>query len=461
MFRTLASTVFLLAAICGPFSSATQTLSVDYISFDSAKPVLQGFANNLPPDLKAAGAQLDAQKWSAWVKASDAKIRQRLISGEADTLTNLLRFGVTFTKEYRIEDEYLLKYGQSSLVDSFANTRANDLIRAFAAPHPAPGIAEMRDFVVSQGYSFKTPADRAKVKKYLLDNLARERDEFAKYRAQKKDESRFQLFQERGISLDSNLWPDYALDLAFRKLAEKGLLKPGSVRRVAIVGPGLDFVNKEAGVDYYPPQTVQPFAVLDSLLRLGMADSSSTALFTFDISPSVNSHVARIRQSAQQGTAYVVQLPWNTQRPMSTDYRAAFVAYWQKLGSQIGENVTAIPVPASVQGTDTRAVKIKPQFAARITPVDTNIVYQRPLLAPDQKFDLVIGTNIFLYYGAFEQSLARANIAAMLKPGGLLLSNDKLSATVSSQLQDVLDVNVVSSQNPLVSDTIFCYQREK
>jgi hypothetical protein len=298
------------------------------------------------------------------------------------------------------------------------------------------------------------------VKKYLLDNLARERDEFLKYRAQKKDDSRFQLFQDRGISLDSNLWPDYALDLAFRKLAEKGLLKPGSVRRIAIVGPGLDFVNKEAGVDFYPPQTVQPFAVLDSLLRLGLADPSAE-LFTFDISPSVNSHVAHIRKDGQQGKVYVVQLPWNTLHPMSNEYRAAFVAYWNALGTKIGDPIAAIPAPAAVKGTDTRAVKIKPQIAARIAPVNTNIVYQRPLLTADQWFDLVVGTNIFVYYSAFEQALARTNIGTMLKPGGLLLSNDKLPEVHPSQLRDVLDLNLVSSQNPLISDTIFCYAREK
>jgi len=458
MLHRLLFAVLSLSLILPDVASA-QSVSVEFIAFAAAKPVLEGFADNLPQELKTSGAQLDAQKWSAWVKASDGKIRRRLIRGEEDTLTNLLRFGVTFTKEYRIEDEYLVRYGQSSLVDSFANTRANDLIRALAAPHPAPGIAEMRDFLLAQGYSFKTPADRAKVKTYLRANLARERDDFLKYRAQKKDESRFQLFQDRGISLDSNLWPDYALDVAFRKLAEKGLLKPGSIRRIAIVGPGLDFVNKEAGVDFYPPQVVQPFVVLDSLLRLGLADASSVELFTFDISPSVNSHVARIRQQAKSGSPYVVQLPWNAQKPLSEEYRAAFTAYWQKLGAQIGDPVKAIAVPASVTGTQTRAIKIKPQVAARITPVDTNIIYQRPLLAPEQKFDLVIGTNIFVYYGTFEQSLARANVSAMLKPGGLLLTNDKLPDTVPSGMADVLDVAVTVSQQPFISDTIFCYRR--
>ncbi len=92
--------------------------------------------------------------------------------------------------------------------------------------------------------------------------------------------------------------------------------------------------------------------------------------------------------------------------------------------------MTAIPVPPGSPGFATRAVKVRSAVVSRINPVDMNIVFQQLPLPPDQRFDLIIGTNIFLYYGAFEQSLARVNVAAMLKPGGYLLSNDKLQDTV-------------------------------
>ena len=46
--------------------------------------------------------------WMAWLQKSDAQVRQRLDIGEEDSLTNLLRFGVTYTKEYRIDDDYLV-----------------------------------------------------------------------------------------------------------------------------------------------------------------------------------------------------------------------------------------------------------------------------------------------------------------------------------------------------------------
>jgi len=287
------------------------------------------------------------------------------------------------------------------------------------------------------------------------------RDDFLKYRAQNKDEHRFQLFQDRGISLDTNLWPDYQLDVHFRNMVEKGLLKPGSVHRVAIVGPGLDFANKEAGSDFYPPQTTQPSAVLDSLLRLGLADPSRIELYTLDISQDVNLHIAHARKNAALGHPYVVQLAWNTARPMSEEYRKNFSDYWQQLGSKIGTSIAPIPVPSSADAIRSRAVKIPPGVVHQLTPIDMNIVYQRLALPPEQAFDLVIGTNIFIYYGEFEQSLARANVAAMLRSGGFLLSNDKLPDTVPSGLTDVLDTPVVSSVQPLVRDVVFCYQRGK
>jgi len=461
-WKALTGTI-LLGVFLGGFcalGAAQSAAPKEFISFEEAQPSLQAMSNTLPAELKAQNP-LDADRWSGWVRAQDRAIRARLDRGTEDTLTNLLRFGVTFTKEYRISDEYLVRYGQSSLVDAFAENRANDLIKAMAAPNAAERMTEMRAFLEKRGLSLKTSRQRARVKKYLLDNLARMRDEFLKYRAQAKDEHRFQLFQDRGISLDTNLWPDYQLDLHFRNMVEKGLLSLGSVHRVAIVGPGLDFANKEAGSDFYPPQTTQPFAVLDSLVRLGIADISTVEIYTLDISQEVNLHIEQARKRAALDRPYIVQLAWNTARPMSEEYRKNFTDYWQQLGNRTGRAVAAIPVPSGVDALRTRAVKFPAKTMLQIMPLDINIVYQRLVLPSTQAFDLVIGTNIFVYYGEFEQSLARANIAAMLKPGGFLISNDKLPDAVPSGLNDVLDTSVVSSTEPLVRDVVFCYQRAK
>jgi hypothetical protein len=434
---------------------AAERLIPQFMSVDSARPVLEKFGAS---DNDHPAANVNQQDWLPWLQKSDMQIRQRLDTGEEDSLTNLLRFGVTYTKEYRIDDDYLLLYGQSSLVNAFAGNRANDLIRALASPNNNQGFVEMRAFVESKGFSLNSSAGRSKLKAYLLANLARMQKDLQQAREKAKTD-RNQMFQDRGISLDSNLWPDYDIDLSLQQLLGKGLLKPGGIRRVAIVGPGLDFVNKQEGIDYYPLQTTQPFAVLDSLLRLGLANPDSVQVYTLDISPRVNLHIDNALKNAAAGRPYIAQLPWYADGRWTDDFRAKFTKYWRGLGSQIGQPVQAIPVPEGSPGFQTRAVQIRPAIVSRITPLDTNIVFQRLPLTSDERFDLIIGTNIFLYYGGFEQSLARVNVASMLQPGGLLLSNDKLDDRVPAGLEQVLTTDIPMTTAPVMTDFMYCYRR--
>ncbi len=432
---------------------AADNLTPEFIPLDAAKPALQKFGAN---DSGRPGPNVGPQEWLAWLQKSDAQVRLRLETGEEDTLTNLLRFGVTYTKEYRIDDDYLLLYGQSSLVNAFAENRANDLIRALAGPSKNQGFIDMRAFVEKKGFSFDSVASRKKLKTYLLANLARMQKDLQQARTEAKS-NRDQMFQNRGISLDSNLWPDYGLDLSLQQMLQRELVKPGSVRRVAIVGPGLDFVNKQEGVDYYPPQSTQPFAVLDSLLRLGVADRDAIQIYTFDISPRVNLHLGNARNNASKGLPYVVQLPWYAEGRWTDDFRSKFTSYWQGLGLQIGQTVPAIPVPAASTGFSTRAVEFRPSMVSRIHPVDMNIVYQHLPLAPGERFDIIIGTNIFLYYGAFEQSLARTSIASMLSERGFLLSTQKLDDRVPSGLEQVFVTSIPMTTPPVITDYVYCY----
>ena len=45
-------------------------------------------------------------------------------------------------------------------------------------------------------------------------------------------------------------------------------------------------------------------------------------------------------------------------------------------------------------------------------PVDIDIVLERPHLPVADRFDLVVGTNIFVYYEPFEQALAHTDTHA-------------------------------------------------
>ena len=460
MLRTCSKAFgWLLVWIC--CSPALVAQSPQFVPFSAAQPILKTYLNSLPADLKPGG-QPTAAAWDAWVRRNDQEIRTRLERGEEDTLTNLLRLGVTYTKQERISFHDLESFGKDKYVDETASKRADDLIRALASPHANEGMTEMRNFLEKQGFNLKTPEGQKKVKAYMLANLARMRDEVIRAQAElysKKDADLSQQFKDRGISTDSNLYPDYTIELHLRHLMEQGLLKPGSIRRVAIVGPGLDFVNKNAGSDFYPPQTTQPFAVIDTLARLKLADPATVELYTFDISSRVNKHLARARTDAAAGKWYTIQLLASPSDQWSKDYAAGFNEYWQKLGNQIGKPASRIPVPDAAGDIWNRAVSVRPAVVLRVTPEDMNVVFQTMPLPPDKQFDLVIGTNIFVYYDSFEQSLARANLATMIKPGGLLITNEALAGNAPTKLADSLKTKIVVS--PSDTEYMYTYARQK
>lgn len=452
------TTILALICLLGFAYAASQAaLTPQFVSFSTAQPVLKAYLSSLPAALKPSG-QLSAPTWDKWVRQQDQQIRVRIQKGEVNTLTNLLRMGVTYTRQPIIDYVFLDQYGTSKYVDSLANRRADDLIRALAAPHLSEGMQEMRTLLEKEGYRLQTPQDRDRVKAYLLANLGHFRDVVDRDKRRAKTNA-YQAFEDRGISTDSNLYPDYMISVHLRHMMEQGLLKAGSVHRIAIVGPGLDFVNKKDGSDFYPPQSTQPFAVIDTLSRLGLADPNTIQVYTFDVSSRVNRHLQHARRDAAAGQGYTIQLLANPSDAWSPAYHTAFLEFWQRLGLDIGKPVRPIPVPAAASGIWNRAISVRPNIVKRVMPVDMNIVFQTVPLPPDERFDLIIGTNIFVYYGSFEQSLARANLGSMIKPGGFLLSNEALPDTAPSQLSNSLKTTVAIAPN--LYDYMFTYVRAK
>ena len=141
---------------------------------------------------------------------------------------------------------------------------------------------------------------------WILENVARVGREQAAFDAElervrglpdatEQLAARATLFRERGIALDTSIRPAVAIEEALGDALARGLLAKGGVRRVAVVGPGLDFVEKAEGFDFYPPQSLQALALADSLVRLGLADAASLRITALDISPRVLDHLARAR----------------------------------------------------------------------------------------------------------------------------------------------------------------------
>lgn len=474
--------LLLLAAMCAAALMA-QTRSITgrvvYLSYEEAKPILEAGADILPQGLNGKSQSELARDWPNWVLRRDAEIRARLLKGDEDTLVNFLLFGTSYTKQPRITQQQLNQIGQQQnatqagknpALEGLANSlraRADDLIRAMATPGSNDRLLFARRLLVEQkGFHLDTQEGRAKAKAYLLESVVHVLGEFSNYAkiletarvhgASEEFIERSNLFRTRGLSSDTTLLPNYAIEEALKAILGRRLLAAGSVRRVAIIGPGLDFTDKQEGYDFYPQQSIQPFALIDSLLRLGLTTrADALQVTTFDLSPRVNDHLDRARQRAQRGQSYALQLPYDTQAQWKTEA----VRYWERFGDKIGSQTPPVTAPSAVSAVKMRGLEVRPAIAALITPMDTNIVLQRLNLPSSERFDLIIATNILVYYDTFEQSLALANIERMLRPGGFLLSNNALIELPFSRMRSVDYSTVVYSDRPNDGDHIVWYQR--
>jgi SAM-dependent methyltransferase len=417
-----------------------------YTSWSEAQPILAAQPKNLP----AALTPPSPAKWTTWTQREDKAIRARLQQGDLDSMVNFLLFGTSFTTQPRIKVAAIGEASKSGLL----RTRVDDLVTALHTPGNSERLNFLRALLSAQNID---PDASAETGVFVYKNLQRvleERRVIAQRAETAKQTTasaldRASLFEDRGVSLDTSILPDFALEQTLRELQKRGVLHEGQIARIAIVGPGLDFAdkNEDSAYDYYPQQTIQPFAVYDSLLRLGLAKPRALQVSVFDISTRVIDHLERARKKNEP---YIIQLPHDVSRP----WPAELTAYWRTLGDRIATPVAPIQPPQIFAGLETRAIQVRPEVVLACQPINLNIVLQRLTLPAADRYDLIIGTNIFIYYGPFEQSLALENAGAMLKPGGLLLTNDRLPEVPGGAMQQAGTFNAGT-------DTVGWYRKTK
>jgi hypothetical protein len=445
----------------GLLAASRSAASRAFTSYANVKPLLDS-----SPQLPAELRNTNEAGWIAWSRRQDSSIRARLQQGDLDSLVNLLLYGTSFTRQPRIsmEGEGIAEASRSGILRG----RVDDLVAGLRSPGGNERLIFLQRLLNSQGLGLEAPDGPRKTGVFILQNLQRvvqERSVLAARAANTKADTkpddpsslldRSSLFRDRGVSLDTGIFPDFSVEQTLRDLKARGVLREGQLVRVAVIGPGLDFIDKseQSAYDYYPQQSVQPFALYDSLLRLKLAKASGLSMSIFDISPRVIDHLERARERAKRNIGYVVQLPRDTTLPGPPE----LIGYWKSLGDSVGAAIAPIAPPPIFQGPqrilqriETRAVQIRPHVVLACQPVDLNIVLERLNLPPADRFDLLVGTNIFVYYDAFEQALALENAGAMLKPGGLLLTNDRLPAVPGGAMR--LDgITVVPDGPPGVS----------
>ena len=441
------------------------------IPYADAAPIFQALSQNRwPPELQGRTPAGIESAWPRWVERHDEQIRARLARGDEDSLINLLLFGATFTPRQRVKESELIgrpagHHSADIIAGALVQGRLDDFIAALASPGGNERLQFARQVVERQGVDPDTAAGRVQARQYLTERLTRVLDEYERFtltqsagrRADRATSvaDQLTLFRDRGLSSDTSILPDFAIDHALRALeARRGW--EGRVRRVAIVGPGLDFTDKREGYDFYPPQTLQPFAIIDSLVQLGLAAINDLTLTTFDVSPRINQHLEAARERARHDDAYVLQLPRN----LEGRWRPDLVAYWEHFGTAIGAAARPARPPPAAGRVRVRAISVRPQVVLAVAPQDLDIVLQRIEPAgADERFDLVVATNVLVYYDLFEQCLALTNIAKMLRPGGIFLTNGATFEVPGSELTSTGYSDVAYTDVPNRTDRVFWFRR--
>jgi SAM-dependent methyltransferase len=449
---------FLAAAVLG--AGVLAAGGKQTIPFADARTIVEEQRGELPAELAAlAPAALEAA-WPGWIAQHDAAIRGRLAEGDEDSVVNLWLYGTSFTRRPRVTDQEAARLANPAAVEELLLQRLDNFVAALAAPGSNERLQFARDLLARKGIAVATPAGRQRARIYLVGVRERVIAQNERYRRAAESPSAYAtLFRDRGLSSDTRLTASFAIDAALQALAASGQVPQGSISRVAIAGPGLDFTDKAEGYDFYPPQTIQPFALIDALRRLKLA-RSGLKVVTLDLSPRVNAHLAAARRRAATGASYTIQLPL-AEDDEKHRWHPDLVAYWRQFGGEIGRAATPIAPPVIAGKVRVRAVAIPPSVVATIAPRDLNVIVERLDLADSaERFDLIVATNILVYYDTFDQALALSNVAAMLKPGGFFLTN--YAVTTRPPLEPSASVvTPVFFDREGNGDTVYAYRLHK
>jgi len=333
----------------------------------------------------AAGEGYSQDTFNARIRGLNEETAKRMAEGERDHLIYYILQSTRFTSVPPVEPALSARAGA---IDVQVHNRISDFLKS---EQTGSRIEILRRLLPDTGRRKFIESEYRRAMKFLYEKEAASQS--------KQGEARrshiASLYQQRGHSTDTQLEANYALHTGLSVIRE---LDAGfRARRVLIIGPGMDFSPRTGLNEETEPQSYQPYAVTDSLLKLGLATLSNLEIHGADINPRVVDFLNRHPKT--------LSLCWNEGEP---DHEL----YFTSLGSAIG---TPSPI-----ANHCRTLTLDKSTGIR--GLQWNILTQRP--DPHNPYDIVIATNVLLYFPRTELLLALNNIGLQLRAGGYLLHND-------------------------------------
>src|SRR5687767_7515676 len=185
-------------------------------------------------------------------------------------------------------------HAPAAKVPSSVHDRVTAFVRALEAPATDARMRYFRD-LVSSAFPRREEREAAVLREYLRVMRFVYEKEFVAQRAPRPAEAVAGLYRTRGLSTDTAVEAGF---LVYQGLGVLKALQPDRpIRRVLIIGPGLDLAPRTAFADDRAPESYQPWAILDGLLALRLSKGDDLEVVAADINPRVVDHLRRARKS--------------------------------------------------------------------------------------------------------------------------------------------------------------------
>jgi hypothetical protein len=434
--------------------------------------------SDLPPQIQArfAANGITGVRFSDYLRDVDAETDRRVAEGEREHFTYFALQSTRITGRPPIEPAVSARRFVESLAPSDRARFVEDRDFVPSRGWPAAERARIGDAVAALARTdvaasksaadarlsyfrqlFASPGGRS-----LVDGLYADYVRVARFLYKKEFESAgspaavAELYRTRPHSSDTAIEAGVGVYLGLGTLHA---LEPARrIRRVLIIGPGLDIAPRTDFNDAVLPQMFQPFAVADALLSLAMSSENDLHIESIDVNP----RVVRFANSARQGLTLHLFTGINETREQgfSDDYKN----YLRTLGHAIGSPVGAPPAIAAAKRYR-RSIAVRDEIGRAMSAEQLNIITGR--LADAPRVDLAVITNVLTYFDDRQLELALCNIAAMIAPGGYLLHNESRAGLVETAA--VLQMPTVQMRTAVIAgaptrplyDTIWLHQKSR
>lgn len=224
---------------------------------------------------------------------------------------------------------------------------------------------------------------------------------------------------------------------AMQFLGENATLISGPVKRVLVVGAGLDYVPLGFSTTV-PTQINEPFLVMDTVLNHFSASLDDLNIDVADINPRVIRHLMDAKEKTKRGELYSLNLHWDSYHGFWGESPVAHLPLREQVHIKKEDKVHYSKMSDDFEYTlYWDRADLDSRILDHIHPRQCDIA--NDAAGEESQYDLIIMLHVAHYLNNTERMLALDNMANALRPGGLLFTDGlEMEVTPNDTCRDSL-----------------------